>query len=118
MYKVEILNLEIYAFVGFYPEEQIIGNYFYVDVSLEMPSPPFLSDSLDHFINYESLAKITKEEFHIKHKLIETTAFAILGRLDKLATENSVKAKINVCIRKKNPALGVKVDYSCITVSN
>lgn len=123
MYKVEIHNLEIFAFIGFYPEEQIFGSYFYVDVSIEFPSiPSNLSgpEDLSNVLNYEKLAQIVIKEFKIKRKLIESTGAEIMNQLNVFVKNKDMesKPKIYLKIKKKSPTIGGKVEYSGITFTN
>jgi 7,8-dihydroneopterin aldolase/epimerase/oxygenase len=49
---IKIENMEFYAFHGHYREEQIVGNKFIVDLTLETDmEKPMKSDSLKDAVN-------------------------------------------------------------------
>lgn len=79
--KVALEGLRFYAFHGFYPEEQVLGNEFEVDIETECEAADDGSDNLEDTINYEKLFEIASAEMRQSRKLIETVAINILGQV-------------------------------------
>lgn len=112
--QVALRDVRFYAFHGFYPEEQVIGSVFYVDVDAEFEQADSSEDELGNTINYEELFTIVKTEMNNSSKLIETVAERILSvTLNQFTDLQAVR----VCIRKMNPPLPGEVGNSQITLS-
>ena len=94
---ISLEGIRFFSFHGFYPEEQILGTPFLVDVLTEMNSRDDDSDDLNLTVNYGRLFEIAQEEMKIPRKLLERVASAILNRI-KL--EFPDLNKISVSIRK------------------
>ena len=61
--------MEFHAFHGFYPEEQIIGCKYSVDLELTLDAThAALNDELQGTINYEIVYKIVRREMEINSK--------------------------------------------------
>jgi dihydroneopterin aldolase len=112
MLRVALQDVRFFAYHGFYPEEQVVGNEFFVDVSVWFPYSESTSDEgegeskdedLDRSVNYEILYRVVKEEMEVPRKLLETAAYDIFERL-QLNFSNLVR--IEVRIRKTNPPFG------------
>lgn len=108
--RVALQDVRFFAFHGFYPEEQVIGNEFFVDVSVWFPYCESISqgqegkdEDLDRSVNYEILYRVVKEEMEIPRKLLETAAYDIFERLQ---LNFSQLVRIEVRIRKTNPPFG------------
>lgn len=115
MLKVGLYGAEFFARHGFYEQEQIIGNYFTVDVEVEFASGDNLNaDELSHTVNYEQLYTIVDGAMANTKKLLETVAQHIADDIQK---QFPFVAKLTVSIKKQNPPLQGKVAYSGITLS-
>jgi dihydroneopterin aldolase len=102
-----IENMEFYAFHGHYREEQIVGNRFIVDLSIETDmSVPSKSDNLKDAVNYQQAYQIVKAQMDRKSYLLENIAGRILNALYE-EMEGIKKAKVKVS--KLNPPIGGKV---------
>ena len=115
MIKVALEGAEFYAYHGFYPEEQIIGTRFLVDVQVGFTAETDIEkDNLQNTVNYEVLYAIIEEEMKHPRKVLETVAQAILNR---------VKAQFifidtaEVTIKKQNPPFSGPIKQSVITIS-
>ena len=101
---IQIENMEFYAFHGHYREEQIVGNKFLVDLSIDSDmATPADSDNLKDAINYQLAYKLVKEEMEKKSKLLEHIAKRILDTI--YANFQDVR-KVTVKISKMNPPMG------------
>jgi 7,8-dihydroneopterin aldolase/epimerase/oxygenase len=104
---IQIENMEFYAFHGHYKEEQIVGNKFLVDLTIETDmSVPSKSDNLKDAVNYQKAYQIVKDEMGKKSYLLENIAGRIL---DSLYSEMSGIKKVTVKVSKMNPPIGGKI---------
>jgi len=101
---IQIENMEFYAFHGHYREEQIVGNKFLVDLSIDADmSEPASTDNLKDAINYQLAYRLVKEEMEKKSKLLENIAKRILD----IIYENFESVReVTVKISKMNPPMG------------
>lgn len=109
--KVALQGIRFFAFHGFYPEEQILGSEFIVDIETELEVYGSGNDDISHTVNYERLFNIAKAEMDIPRKLIETVAHGIL---DKVRHEFLAVKNIRVSIKKMHPPLAGQVENSLI----
>jgi len=104
---IQIENMEFYAFHGHYREEQIVGNRFIVDLTIETDmSVPSKSDNLKDAVNYQKAYLIIKSEMEKKSYLLENIASRIL---DALYAELSGIKKATIKVSKMNPPMGGKI---------
>jgi 7,8-dihydroneopterin aldolase/epimerase/oxygenase len=105
---IQIENMEFYAFHGHFKEEQIVGNKFLVDLTIETDmSVPSKSDNLKDAVNYQKAYQIVKDEMKKKSYLLENIAGRIL---DSLYSEMSGIKKATVKVSKMNPPIGGKIE--------
>jgi len=115
MNTISLHGAEFFAYHGFYPEEQKLGNKFIVDIDVDfMPGADLKEDNIADTINYEHLYEIIGEQMCLTKKLIEAVAQNIL---DEIKRKFPSAGGIRVVVKKINPPLKGKVAYSCITVS-
>jgi 7,8-dihydroneopterin aldolase/epimerase/oxygenase len=109
--KVSLEGVRFFAFHGFYPEEQVLGTEFILDIDASLDVFDNGKDDLANTVNYVRLFEIASEEMKITRKLIETVAHSILERIlhEFLAVQF-----IRVSIRKLNPPMGAEVRNSAI----
>jgi dihydroneopterin aldolase len=101
---IQIENMEFYAFHGHYREEQIVGNKFLVNLSIDSDmTAPATSDNLKDAINYQHAYRLVKEEMEKKSKLLENIAKRILDTI--YANFEGVRT-VTVKISKMNPPMG------------
>ena len=104
---IQIENMEFYAFHGHYKEEQIVGNKFIVDLTIETDMTiPSKSDNLKDAVNYQKAYMIVKSEMEKKSYLLENIAGRIL---DALYTEMPGIIRTKVKVSKMNPPMGGKI---------
>ncbi len=115
MGKIEIENMEFYAYHGHYKEEQIVGNKFLVDLSIETDlEPPARSDNLKDAVNYQQAYMIVEREMKVKSQLMEHIAGRIL---DALYREMKGIIKATVRVSKMNPPVGGRVERVSVTMT-
>ncbi len=102
--QVAIADARFYAYHGYYPEEQVLGNEFMVDICVafdrEDRTP---TDELQHTVNYEQLYEIAKIEMQQPRKLLETVAESMLHRV---RADFPFVSSIEVSVTKNNPPFG------------
>ena len=115
MIKIALHGAEFFAYHGFYPEEQILGTSFIVDIEVSFtPAADLTADEIADTVNYEHLYEIAREVMQQPKKLIETVA---QGILDRVKAQYDYVDAIEVSIKKLNPPLGCKVGYSNVVIS-
>src|SRR5690606_24522614 len=104
-----------FAYHGFYPEENILGTDFIVDVYLETDfKKAAAGDDLYLTINYETVHRICAIEMRSNSKLIEAVATRIETSLKRQFPD---LASLKVRIRKLHPPLPGPVDNALVEVS-
>jgi len=112
---IQIENMEFYAYHGHFKEEQIVGNRFLVDLSIETDMQvPAKSDDLNDALNYQVAYNIVKEEMQKKSHLLEHIAGRIL---DSLYHHFNTIKKATVKVSKMNPPMGGKMERVSVTLS-
>jgi dihydroneopterin aldolase len=115
MITIAIQGAEFFAYHGFYPEEQQLGAKFIVDVSVDfIPRASIKKDDLYYSVNYEQIYRIVSQEMKQTRKLIEAVAQNIV---DELKREFPFVRAIRVTVKKMNPPLGGKVEFSAATIA-
>ena len=111
---IELEKMEFYAYHGHFEEEQIVGNKFLVNISIETDCLKAAeSDRLEDALDYVSIYKITKEEMEIKSHLIEHLAGRIIDRIHQ---EFPQIAHSKVKVSKLNPPMGGRMEKVSITL--
>lgn len=113
MIKVALHEVKFFAYHGFYPEEQILGNHFLVDVEVEFKKGN-VADEISNTVNYEKLHSILTEEMKEPRKLLETL---VEETIDKIRLEFGFLETIKVGIKKFNPPLPGEVKYSLVEIT-
>lgn len=111
---VALKEIKFYAYHGFYPEEQLTGNHFSVDV--EVTFIPRLEDSedIDNTVNYEVINELVREEMLHAKKMLETVVKNII---DGLIQIYPFLLTINVGIKKYHPAMPGEIGHSFVHLS-
>lgn len=121
--EVALTDVRIFAFHGFYPEEQVLGNEYFIDVILgfvqqvsldqrrkdSKPTRPF-----ERTINYEDVYQLIKKEMLAPRQLLESVCEDIL---QKLLQDYSFLIDAKVQIRKSNPPFGGDQATSSVSLS-
>ena len=93
---------------GFYPEEEVVGNEFLIDVFVSTNTKrAALTDDLGNTVNYETLYLMVQSEMRKSSQLIETLADRIVMRIEEYY-ENNIDG-VRIVLRKLDPPLGGEV---------
>ncbi len=112
---IQIEGMEFYAFHGHFKEEQIVGNKFLIDVTIETDlEKPMESDNLKDAVNYQLAYEVVKQEMQKKSHLLEHIAGRILNAL---YTEIEGIKKATVKVSKMNPPVGGRANSVSVIVS-
>lgn len=104
MALISIEKMEFYAYHGCFDEEQKIGTWFNVDLSLEVDtSKAEKSDNIEDTVNYQAVYQVVKEQMMIPSHLLENVARRILDAVGKSFPAVSYAW---VKVKKMNPPLG------------
>ncbi|HAN19108.1 MAG: dihydroneopterin aldolase [Bacteroidetes bacterium GWC2_33_15] len=115
MGQIQIENMEFYAYHGCFKEEQIVGNRFLVDLTIETDmNIPSKTDNINDALNYQTAYELVKQEMQKKSHLLEHIAGRILDVL--YVKFNSIR-KATVKVSKMNPPMGGKMERVSVTMS-
>ena len=99
-------DIQLHAYHGVMPQEQLTGNDYLVSVSAQYPiDKAITTDDVQHTLNYAMVYDIVKEEMGISSKLVEHVAGRIAQHLMKLFADISA---VPVRITKLNPPMGAQ----------
>jgi len=115
MGQLVLQNMEFYAHHGHYPEEQIIGGKFSVDLVIDTDiSAAAISDSLpdaiDYSLIYEAVRKEMDHPSHLLEHLVERIMQAVYSVSDRIR-------KVTVTVSKLNPPVGGKMDKFSVVLT-
>lgn len=114
MALISIEKMEFYAYHGCFEEEQKIGTWFNVDLSLEVDtSKAEKSDNIEDTVNYQSVYQVVKEQMMIPSHLLENVARRILDAVGKNFPAVSYAW---VKVKKMNPPLGGVMDSVSVEI--
>ncbi len=108
---VALNGIEVFAYHGYYPQEQLIGTTFIVDVCVEFEPSVNTSDELSETIDYVKVNDIVVAEMKQTSQLLETVAERIINQLISL---NNTIELIRVSIKKMYPPMATVVNNSNI----
>jgi len=115
MVEINLNDAEFFAYHGFYPEEQLLGSRFLVDISVSfIPAGNLSDDEIGNTVNYEQLYNIASHEMQHTRKLIETVCQSMV---ESIKAKFPFIEKLSVCIKKMDPPLKGKVGHSNVVVS-
>lgn len=112
--KVALREVRFFSPIGFYEEEQVVGNEFFVNVEVTFPFQNSDAEDLSNTVNYEELYQILVEVMTPKRKLLES---ALEDMLDLIVKKYSFTESIRVSIRKINPPFGGDLANSEVTLT-
>ncbi|MBK8881380.1 MAG: dihydroneopterin aldolase [Bacteroidales bacterium] len=112
---IQIENMEFYSFHGHFKEEQIVGNKFILDLTIETDMKfPAESDNLRDAVDYQMVYQIVKLQMEKKSHLLENIAGRII---DAIYSEMRGIKKITVKVSKMNPPMGGKIGSVSVVMS-
>lgn len=99
-------DIQLHAYHGVMPQEQLTGNDYLVSVSAQYPiAKAITTDDVQHTLNYAMVYDIVKEEMGISSKLVEHVAGRIAQHLMKQFADISA---VQVRVTKLNPPMGAQ----------
>jgi dihydroneopterin aldolase len=103
MDSIHIKGIRAYGYTGFLAEEQVLGQWFEVDVTLWLDlSKAGQSDRIEDTIDYRTVISTVK-------KIIQDQTFALVERLTSAIADNILQVaaaqKIQVCLTKVSPPI-------------
>ncbi len=111
---IELEEMEFYAYHGHFKEEQIVGNKFLVNITIETDcSKAAKTDELEDALNYVSIYEITKEEMAVKSYLLESLVGRIINRIHSEFPQ-IISSKVKVS--KLNPPMGGRMEKVSVTL--
>lgn len=110
---VALKDVKCFAYHGYYPEEQLTGIYFMVDVTVTF-APDSDTENLQRTVNYEVLNSIILKEMAQPRKMLETV---VKGILDQVLENYSFLITAEVSIRKLSPPMPGQVGHSLVQLN-
>lgn len=106
---VSLIDARFFSPIGFYKEEQVLGNEFFVSVSVSFPFLNEETENLSNTLNYELLYEVVSNVMKPTRKLLESAADEILQAVIALQPKCQ---QVHVRIKKSNPPFGGDVSSS------
>ncbi|KLT64242.1 dihydroneopterin aldolase [Pedobacter sp. BMA] len=110
---VALKAVKCFALHGYYPEEQLTGNHFIVDLETRF-NPQGFDDDLSETVNYEDLNAIICAEMENTQKLLETVLNNIISKVVDLYP---FVDGVDVSIKKLNPPMPGQIGHSFVKLS-
>ena len=111
---IEIEGMKFYAYHGHFEAEQVVGNYFEVNIRIQTScSKAAVSDRLEDALNYQTVYEIIQKVMQVKSALLENVAQRILDHLYKNFPEIQ---GIRVKVSKLNPPMGGEIEKVSVTL--
>ncbi|WP_276090135.1 dihydroneopterin aldolase [Pedobacter sp. JY14-1] len=110
---VALKDVKCFAYHGYYPEEQLTGIYFLVDVTVTFTSHDD-TENIDRTVNYELINTIILEEMQRTQKMLETVVRNILNRL--IAKYPFLHTAV-AGIKKLNPPMPGEIGHSFVQLA-
>ena len=102
MFLIQLNNLSFKAYHGLYPEEQIIGGTFIVNLSINVLIKEKEVIAIDETVNYEMLFETVSLHMQQPTALLENLTKHIA---DDILKQFHQVQEINISITKKNPPI-------------
>jgi len=115
MGKVMLEGMEFFGYHGVYPEENVLGNRFTVDLELHTNFQVAMeTDRLEGTIDYAQLYNLVKARMDRPVKLLEHLGYGIVQDIRAAFPEVD---QIRITLKKQQPAIGGLVDFSGVSLS-
>lgn len=112
---ISLNDIRLYAYHGVMPDEQRLGAWFRVSLSVEADCPQaILSDELGDTVNYAEMAAVIQEEMAKPSRLIEHVAGRIAHRI--LQDFPPIEA-LTVTVHKEHPPIPMECASSSVTLT-
>ncbi|WP_437921635.1 dihydroneopterin aldolase [Sphingobacterium sp. LRF_L2] len=111
--EVALKDVRFFAPIGFYEEERILNNEFFVDLMIFFPFRNEAPDELPNTVNYAELFQLLQQTMKKERKLLESAAHEILERT--LAQYDFI-TELKVSIRKTTPPFGIDNIHAVVSL--
>ncbi|WP_181151315.1 dihydroneopterin aldolase [Sphingobacterium gobiense] len=101
--EVALQKVRFFSPIGYYKEERILGNEFFVDVVVRFPFDNANTEDLSNTINYGELYDLLYEVMKKERTLLESAAEEILS---KIQDRYSFVDEARVSVHKTTPPFG------------
>ena len=97
MDSIQVNGIRAYGYVGYLPEERVLGQWFEVDLTLWVDlEPAGQSDNIEDTLDYREAIAIVKEQIiTAKFSLVEKLINAIAKQILSLEKVNQVRVKLS-----------------------
>lgn len=110
---VALKDVSVFAYHGYYPEEQVLGRRFLISISVTFQHTGD-TENLQHTVNYEVLNTILLKEMQNTQQLLETVVKNIL---DQVLTTYDFLLTATVGIKKMFPAMPGEIHHSFVELN-
>ncbi len=114
--KIQLDRIRLYGFHGVSLEEQAVGSWFEIDVSLEVNTTEedLASDNIERTVDYSKVLDIVESIFSVKSRLLEHLAYKISRKLcESFSSINTVSIRI----QKLAPPVRTSVGCSAVELT-
>jgi dihydroneopterin aldolase len=112
--KIELEEMEFYAYHGCFREENVVGNRFLVNITIQTDmSRPMQTDKIENALNYVEAYEIVRAEMQKTSNLLEHVAGRVI---DSLYRHFSQIEWCKVKISKMNPPMGGQMKNVSVTL--
>lgn len=112
---IELEQMEFYAYHGCFEEEQVVGNRFLVDVTLETDcEAASKSDHINDALNYVTVYELVREEMKQNSHLLEHLTRRIIDSIYRMFPQ---VIHVKVKVSKMNPPMGGQMKNVSVTFS-
>ena len=96
MDAIEITGLRYYGYIGYFPEEQVLGQWFEVDLTIWLDlSEVGKSDRLEDTLNYAEVVERVRQLIeNSKYKMIERLNTAIIDAILDMEMVQKVRSRV------------------------
>lgn len=113
---IALEGMHFWAKIGYYEEEQLVGNEIHIDVHVDTKEIILDGDDdLSSTLNYETIYHLCRLEMKKPVKLLETMALNIHRRIHSQFQDKGIEVKVR--ISKISPPLNGPVDRAYIEIS-
>jgi 7,8-dihydroneopterin aldolase/epimerase/oxygenase len=97
MDSIQVSGIRAYGYVGYLPEEQVLGQWFEVDLTLWVDlEPAAKSDNIEDTVDYREAIAIVKQQITTaKFALVEKLVNAIADEILSLEKVRQVRVKLS-----------------------
>ncbi len=112
MLTIALEHIRFRAFHGLYPEEQVIGNDFILDVYVTIADTTPVDD-LSDTVNYQDIFTVVKAVMAVPQPLLEQ----VVEDISQTIRERYPRIKKTVVtLRKLNPPMGAEIRNSMVSL--